>query len=84
MMNAAGFEAWLATTDPDKPLGSYMTVLQGTAIQMKKLEEKVESMQDDVNLWECMKQAGIDNAVAYEHGYQIYFEQYPEKDDILG
>ena len=54
-----------------------------TAIRIiRALQEKVESRQDDVNLWQCMKEAGIDNVEVYSHGYDIYYERYPEKDEF--
>ncbi len=82
MMMADGFKAFLETTDDRKPLSDYMTVLLGTQAYMAELESKIESMQDDVNLWQCMKEAGIDNVEAYSQGYHIYYERYPEKDEF--
>jgi hypothetical protein len=75
MIDAAGFKAWLATTDDTRPLKDYKTVLEGTAIFMEKL-------QDDSNILQCLREAGIDNVEAYSQGMQIYFERYPEKDDF--
>ena len=44
--------------------------------------DEVAKLQDTANLWQCMQEAGIDNVEAYSFGYQLYYEQYPEKEGL--
>ena len=46
MKPSVGFRAWLSTTDDRRPLKEYMTVLEGTAMQMEGLEEKLEALKE--------------------------------------
>lgn len=42
MRISEGFGAWLSTTDDRRPLKDYKTVLEGTLIQIRNLEEEHE------------------------------------------
>ena len=45
------------------------------------LQTKVEKLQDDSNILQCLNEAGIDNVEAHSIGIQLYYERYPEKDE---
>ena len=44
--------------------------------------DKFKQVQDDANILQCLKEAGIDNVEAYSIGMNIYYERYPEKDEF--
>ncbi|MCK4817790.1 hypothetical protein KA005_18615 [bacterium] len=42
-----------------------------------------ERLVDRSNKLQCLEEAGIDNVEAYSQGMMLYYERYPEKDDVL-
>jgi len=52
----------------------------GDEVDLDELLMEIKVLEDTANLWQCMKEAGIDNAEAYSYGYCLYAERYPKKD----
>lgn len=47
---SVGFRAWLSTTDGRLPLSTYRTVLEGTIIQVERLEARIEELEGELRL----------------------------------
>ena len=51
--------------------------------ELIKLSREVAKLEDDANILQCLKEAGIDNVEAYSQGMMLYYDRYPEKDEPL-
>jgi len=50
MLNSAGFEAFLTTTDDSAPLSNYMTVLLGSVKYMAELEQQLAEKDKEIEM----------------------------------
>jgi len=69
-------ENWLQEQEEDDVDG-YLDV----DIYIKEWIEKIKELEDDANILQCLRDAGIDNVEVYSQGMHIYYERYPEKDE---
>ena len=77
------FAVALTIRELKKEITNLQKGICGTNAELSKAWDKIEKLQDDANILQCLREAGIDNVEAYSQGMMLYYERYPEKDEEL-